>query len=63
MIFHEVSLLKQQIIQHSLHVTFNYSWDSALLSTAGRAELIQSTISPNVLYWLLMYHVPTSINK
>lgn len=36
-------------------------WDSELLSTTSRAELIQTTITPTVLYWLLNYHLPGSI--
>lgn len=36
-------------------------WDSNLLSIAGRAELIHSTIIPTVMYWILTYHLPVSI--
>lgn len=36
-------------------------WDSNLFSTAGKAELIQCTASPMVLYWSLAYHLPTSV--
>lgn len=36
-------------------------WDSGLLSTAGRAELIQSTIVPTVLYWLLIFQILNSV--
>lgn len=37
------------------------SWDSDLLSTAERAQSIQSVVFPIVLYWLLIYHLPASI--
>lgn len=36
-------------------------WDSSLLSAVGRAELIQSTITRTVLYWLLIYPLPSSV--
>lgn len=35
--------------------------DSTLLSTAGRAELIQSAITPIILHWLLIYQLPSSV--
>lgn len=37
--------------------------DSNLLTTAGRAELIHSTIIPIVMYWILISHLPTLILK
>lgn len=39
-------------------------WDCNLLTTAGRAELIHSTITPIVMYWVLIYNLPQSmLNK
>lgn len=38
-------------------------WDSQLLTTAGRAKLIHSTITSTFMYWLLIYHLPLSVPK
>lgn len=38
-------------------------WDSNLLLIAGCAELIQGIITPIVMYWLLIYHLPFSTAK
>lgn len=35
--------------------------DGTSLSAAGRAQSIQSTITPIVLYWLLIYQLPNSV--
>lgn len=37
------------------------NWDNNKLSMAGMAELIHTVITPMVLYWLLVYHMPTAI--
>lgn len=34
------------------------NWDSKLLSIAVRVESIQTVITPMVLYWLMVYHMP-----
>lgn len=36
------------------------NWDNDTILLPGIAELIQSTITPMVLYWLLVYHMPTA---
>lgn len=51
---HRTSLLNKMFMKFK-------SWDSELLFMAGRAELIQSTITPIVLCRLLINHLPSSV--
>lgn len=36
-------------------------WDIIFLTIAGHAELIHSTITLIVMYWLLIYQLPVSV--
>lgn len=38
-------------------------WESQLLTIAGQAKLIHSTITPILMYWLLIYHLSLSVLK